>query len=120
MRPPHPVRRQPEPVAVHSWAAGMFGQRLVEIECLELTTPIGGQTVLRLLGPKLIEVWISGVEALQDALDQLGPLNRRKQARLLGQLSDALVHKRQNSRRERRFEGWALQHTGRALPRYAN
>ena len=58
----------------------MLGQRLVEIERLEFTTPIGGQTVLRRLGPKLIEVWISGVEALQDALDQLSPLNRWKQS----------------------------------------
>ena len=65
----------------------MLGQRFVEIERLELTPPIGRQTVLRLLGPKLIDAWVSGVEALQDALDQLSPLDWWKQVRLLGQLS---------------------------------
>src|SRR6516225_7338707 len=116
MRPPHPVRKQPEPAAEHSWTAGMFRQCLIEIEHLELPTPIGGQTLLCLLRPKPIKVWIGGVEALQDTLDQLSPLNRGEQARLLGQLSDALVHKQQQSSEERWFEGWA---SPRAGPRCA-
>ena len=60
----------------------MLGQRLVEIERLELTAPVGGQTVLRLLAPKLIEVWISGV-ALQDSLDSLSPLKQQNCGRAL-------------------------------------
>ena len=85
----------------------MFGQHLVEIERLELTTPIGVQTIRRLLGPKPIEAWIGGVKALHDALDELSPLNRGEQARLLGQRLDA-----QYSRPERRFEGWTSPRAG--------
>jgi hypothetical protein len=98
------VREPRETAAGRRRADATLGQRLVEIERLEFPAPIGGQAVLRLLGPKLIEVWISRVKALEDSLDQLSPLNRWKQACLLGQLLDELVHKRQNIGQERRFE----------------